>query len=209
HTELDFGGGNTGSIIAVDDCVRAAEENALFALMVVTQAVVAVHVIFADIENDRRRGAQPGSCLQLETGQLQHIQIVVSCAQQIQCRGGVVTVQVAPDAYAQPLFSCHVSQQGHYRTLAIGAGDSNDGLAYVSTENIDVAGDGDTRSNRRLNLWRTQADTRADHQFVRLTQQLRIEPAQLELNLRKLGSELCQDGRVDSAVDNTEQIGRA
>src|SRR5690606_24593428 len=95
-------------------------EDAVLGQVIGAQIGVAIHVVFADVEYGGDLGIQRLGGLQLEAGQLQHIEIRLA-VQQIQCR----SADVATDRHPPAGLLGHQPDQGGHSALGVGTCDGD------------------------------------------------------------------------------------
>src|SRR5690606_38517016 len=161
---------------AIDYNLPGTTEDAVLGQVIGAQIDVAIHVVFADVEYGGDLGIQRLGGLQLEAGQLQHIEIRLA-VQQIQSRGA----DVAADGHTPTGLLGHQPDQGGHSALGIGTSDGDYGRLRGTGEELNITHYLHPGLNGRLDSGCGQRDTRIHDQLVSRTQQLRIQPAQAEV----------------------------
>lgn len=162
-------------------------ENPLLGLVIGHFRRVAIQMIIADIENGGRVGIQLMGGFQLETGQLQNVEIG-RLSEQIQCGRS----DIAADSHAHAAGPGHFTHQSCHRGFSIGAGDGHDGRRCGFGEQINVTADLRAGSGRRRNSGFGDRNARADHQLVEGGEPVCVELAGAHFQLRPLRSEFAQ-----------------
>ncbi len=178
-------------IVTVDQNVLGVLMDLHLGGAIVGHALIAIHMIFGEVEHHGGRGAQAVGGLQLEAGELQYAEIH-RLLEQLQCRCADITAHTD----LEPSLGDHLAHQGGHRTLAVGAGDGDDRHFGVAHEQLDVADDLHAALGSGFQLGSRQGDARTRHYHVRLLEQLCIEP----LDQLHLGRQLILARRVGAGV---------
>ncbi len=147
-----------GAVVAVDHRGLGMGVDARLGRGVALDRAVAVEMIGRDVEDGRRRQLQRLGGLELEAGQLQHVELGLR-VEQVQRR----RAEVAADAGAQAGGQRHLADQGGDGALAVAAGDADHRRRGGAGEQLDVAEDRDPGLLQCGDEGIVQRHTRRDH----------------------------------------------
>ncbi len=121
-------------VIAIDYGVCATAENTMLGLVVVLQTAVTIQVICRHIEHRGDGEPKAVRSLQLEAGQLQHVELALRC-QQIQGRQAEITAY----AHVKACLCSHGAEQCRHGGFGVGTGDAHHGRTGCAHEQVDIA----------------------------------------------------------------------
>ena len=137
-------------------------------MRVVEQVVVAVEMVFGNIQHRRRSRAQAFGVFQLEAGKLQHPHVrLFTFALQFRLQNR--RTDIARDNGIQPALNAEIADQARYRGFAVAAGNRNH-LVAAAVHNVrqqfDVAQHAPAVLLERLDIRLPLADTGAERQNI-------------------------------------------
>ncbi len=182
-------------VLAVDNHLAGTAENPVLGQVVGRQAAVAVHMVFADVQHSGHFCVELVGGLQLETGQLQHVQLDV-ISQQVQRRG----TEVAAHRHALAGLGGHFADQGGNGALGVGATDGNDRRLGVPGEQLDVTGQLHATRGCLLQGRGCQGEARAHVQLVGAAQEVHVQLATAHFHLRVITAQGVQFRRLLAGV---------
>ena len=184
-------------IVLIEHLHAVAGKNRCLAVRVIQQILIAVEVVFRDIQHRGGVGAQAAHALQLKAGQLQHKRLrpdaaVFDVAQRVQHR----QADIAGHHGVQPGVLAQMPHQRGHRGLAVRAGDG-DHLAGLpgdgAGKQLHIADHLAASLGKRHDLRRGQGHARTDHQQLAAGKAVDGEGAGAQLGL---GGQLRQLGQM-------------
>ena len=163
-----------------DHRVRIAQHAAL-RRDVVVEALVAVHVVGADVQHRRRGRAQRIGRLELEARKLQDVQLAVAPEQR---QRGRAQVPPGPDPHSRA--PRHLREKRRDGALPVGAGDRDDRRIGRAGEELDVAGDRHAARRRGPQRRLPDRNPRAHDDLRGGAEQRGVEPAATDLHAGEL-----------------------
>ena len=185
---------------AIHHDLAGTAEDPVLGQVVVSHAVVAIHMVFADVQHGRHLGVEAIAGFQLEARQLQHVQLDV-VGQQVERRGA----EVAADGDTLVRGHRHFAHQGGHGALRVGTGDGDDRGLRLAGEEIDVTGDAHAFRGGLYQRGGAQRQAGADVEFAGGAEELGVEFAATHFHLRILGTQGGQLRRVLSGIDHGER----
>ena len=136
-------------IITVHHDLAYTTENPVFGQVIAGQAVVAVHVVFADIQHSGHLSIQLRSGFQLKARQLKHIELNL-VVQQIQRR----SAQIATHGYPLAGSLGHITDQGSDSAFRVRAGNGDYRRLGGPSKEFDIADNTDPGGLGGQECWR-------------------------------------------------------
>ena len=169
-------------IIRIQNLHAIATENLVLGMRIVEQVVVAVEMVFRNVQHRRRSRAQAFSVFQLEAGKLQHPHVrLFTFALQFRLQNR--RTDIARDNGIQPALDAEVADQARYRGFAVAAGNRNH-LVAAAVHNIrqqfDVAQHTSTVLLEHLNIRLPLADAGAERQNIKAVVQRIFQTARIK-----------------------------
>ena len=199
-------------------------------MRVVEQVVVAVEMVFGNVQHRRRSRAQAFGVFQLEAGKLQHPHVRLF-AFALQFRLQNRRADIARDNGIQPALDAEIADQARYRGFAVAAGNRNHLVAAavhnvrqqfdvaqhasaVLLERLDIrlplADAGAERQNIETVVQRIFQTTRVKHQPVKhltdLRHALRFQLRIIRGNLRAVFTQVGNHGNTRAAESGDEDF---
>ena len=217
------GHAHAAGVVAIEHLYALAPEYARLGPRVRIHTVVAVEMIFAEIEHRGRSGIQRARGFELKAGELQHphfgpVPNIFAMHQRIQhCRA-----DIASHFGRQAAAPAHRAGKGGHRGLAVGAGDGEhlrlrarrrrlDRMvaraaravvtgAQCLREQFDIADHRHALRRSRAHLWRRQRHARADGDQIDTGKGYVAIAAQDQFRLRHFRAERRQSRRIVTGV---------
>ncbi|MNZ94245.1 hypothetical protein D3C78_1133470 [compost metagenome] len=185
---------------AIHHHLLRATEDTVLGQVVIGHAVVAVHMVFADVQAGGDRRVQALAGFQLEAGQFQYIQLDV-IGQQIERRGA----EVAAHCHALAGRCGHLTNQSGDSALGVGAGDGDDRRLGMAGEQVDIARHLHTACSCSGQRRRAQRQAGAHIKLAGTAEELDIEFAATHFHLRVLRAQGSQLWRTLPRIGDGER----